>query len=421
MTAVKSEFLNIMIERGFLHQCTDLDALDRALLDGAVTAYNGYDCTARSLHAGSLVPMMLQRWFQKCGHRTIVLMGGATTRIGDPSFKDESRPLLSADEIAENIKGIQGVFRKLLRFDDPATDGSKNAVMVNNDDWLYPLRWLDVLREVGPHFTVSRMLSFDSVKLRLEREQSLTLLEFNYMVLQAYDFLELNRVYGCTLQTGGSDQWGNIVAGVELCRRSRGATVFGLTTPLLTTSSGQKMGKTVGGAVWLNAEMLSAYDFWQYWRNTEDGDVERFLKLFTELPLPEISRLAALRDEEINEAKKVLASEVTALIHGRAAADQAAETARRTFELGQGADGLPTIEISRDELSGGIAAFALFRQAELSSSGGEARKLIRGGGARVNDKVIDKEDQPINLSDANAEGVIKLSAGKKRHVLIKVR
>ncbi len=416
MTDFKSEFLHTLAERGFIHQCTDGTGLDD-LLSGAdpKAGYIGFDCTADSLHVGSMIPIMLLRWFQKCGHQPIVLMGGGTTRVGDPSGKDESRQILTDEIITANMVGIKDIFQKFLAFGD----GPADAIMVNNADWLDALEYIPFLREFGRHFSVNRMLSFESVKLRLEREQPLSFLEFNYMILQAYDFLELARRHTCALQLGGSDQWGNIVNGVELGRRVDGLSLYGLTSPLITTASGEKMGKTASGAVWLNADRLSPYDYYQFWRNTADADVGRFLKLFTELPLEEIARLEALKDAEINEAKKILALEATSLCHGQTAAESAAETARATFEDGtQGAD-LPIVSVSRDRLENGIAAFEIFVLAGLASSNGEARRLVRGGGGRINDVVAQDEAQPITKSDINAEGVIKLSAGKKRHVLIR--
>jgi len=417
MSAHKSQFFQGVEERGFMHQCTDLGALD-ALTAGKepVTAYIGFDCTAPSLHAGSLVSIMLLRLFQQCGHKPIVLMGGGTSKVGDPSGKDEARKFLSDDDIAANMAGIKDVFAKFLTFGDGPTD----AVMVNNADWLDELDYIAFLRDYGRHFSVNRMLGYESVKLRLEREQPLSFLEFNYMILQAYDFLELGRRHGCALQMGGSDQWGNIVGGVDLGRRVEGLELYGLTTPLLTTSSGAKMGKTAAGAVWLNEDMLSAYDYWQFWRNTEDADVGKFLRLFTELPLGEIARLEALDGVEINEAKKVLADAATALCHGIDAAKMAGETARKTFEEGaQSAAGLPTIEVARADLDAGIAAFELFKQAGLAQSNGEARRLIKGGGGRLNDAAIGDETQMITPADLGDDGVLKLSAGKKRHALIK--
>jgi tyrosyl-tRNA synthetase len=417
-------FLAAARERGFIHQCTDETALDERLGAGPATAYIGFDCTADSLHIGNLLGIMLLRLYQRSGHKPIVLMGGGTTRIGDPSGKDEARPLLSDADIARNMEGIRQVFAKFLKFGDGPTD----AVMVNNADWLDELRYIPLLRDIGRHFSVNRMLTQDSVKLRLEREQPLTFLEFNYTILQAYDFVELARRFDCALQMGGSDQWGNIVAGVELGRRVAGKTLFGLTTPLMATASGVKMGKSVGGAVWLNAERLSPYEYWQYWRNTEDEDVGRFLKLYTELPLDEITRLAALCDSEINEAKKVLATEATALCHGRAAAESAATTSQTVFggvtfsnvpqseEIGGG--GLPSVALALDELARGIPAFELFVRSGLVASNGEARRLIRGGGARANNAIVASETQL--LSDADLKnGVIRLSAGRKRHVLVR--
>ncbi len=416
MTAPRSDFLRTLQDRGFIHQCTDLDALDERAMNGRVTAYIGFDATADSLHVGSLVQIMMLSWLQKTGHRPIALMGGGTSKVGDPSGKDESRQLLTDEQINANIAGIRTAFTKLLDFND----GPDGAVMMNNADWLDSLQYIKFLRDVGPHFTINRMLTFDSVKLRLDREQPLTFLEFNYMILQAYDFLELGRRMDCCLQMGGSDQWGNIVNGVELGRRIDQRQFYGLTTPLITTASGAKMGKTAAGAVWLSESRLSHYDYWQFWRNTEDGDVGRFLRLFTELPLDEIARLEALDGAEINEAKKTLAFEATKLCRGEAAAAQAAETARQTFEEGRSAAGLPTIEVSEAELSGGLPAFELMRRAGLAKSSGEARRLIKGGGGRVNDVAIKEELQTVGLDDLGPEGSIKLSAGKKRHALVKL-
>jgi tyrosyl-tRNA synthetase len=414
MVNARSAFLAAAAERGFIHQCTDLGALDARLAGGAVTAYVGYDCTADSLHIGSLLGIMLLRLFQQSGNKPIVLMGGGTTRIGDPSGKDEARPLLSDAEIARNMAGIRKVFAQFLQFGD----GPSDAVMVNNADWLDELRYIPLLRDIGRHFSINRMLTQDSVKLRLDRDQPLTFLEFNYPVLQAYDFVELARRLGCELQMGGSDQWGNIVAGVELARRVDGRALFGLTTPLMETASGAKMGKSVGGAVWLNADRLSPYEYWQFWRNTEDDDVGRFLRLFTELPLPEIARLEKLADSEINEAKKLLATEATALAHGRAAAAAAAETARSVFvDRGTGS-GLPELALERDILKNGVPAFELFVRAGLAASNGAARRLIRSAGARINDVVITAETQMISLADLDPQGVIKLSAGRKRYALV---
>jgi tyrosyl-tRNA synthetase len=384
-------------------------------MQGPLTAYVGYDCTADSLHIGNLMSIMLLRLFQQSGNRPIVLMGGGTTRIGDPSGKDESRLLLDDATIARNMAGIRKVFANFLSFGD----GPTGAVMVNNADWLDELRYIPFLRDVGRHFTINKMLTFDSVKLRLEREQPLTFLEFNYMILQAYDFVELNKRHGCILQMGGSDQWGNIVNGIELGRRLLEAELFALTTPLLTTASGVKMGKTESGAVWLNADMMRPYDYWQFWRNSEDGDVARLLQLFTELPLEEIGRLGALKGHELNEAKKVLATEATAMLHGRAAAQEAAETARRTFEEGALSESLPTVEITRAELDGGLGVLVGFVKAGLVASNGEARRQIKGGGLKVNDAPVTDEKMLLTGRELSPEGVIKLSLGKKRHVLLR--
>ena len=415
MSTPRSAFLSTAIERGFVHQCTDREALDERLRGGRVIGYIGYDCTADSLHVGSLVGIMLLRLFQRCGHKPIVLMGGGTTRIGDPSGKDEARRLLDDTEIACNMAGIRSVFAKFIGFGD----GPSDAIMVNNADWLDELRYIPLLREIGRHFSVNRMLTQDSVRLRLERDQPLSFLEFNYPILQAYDFVELGRRFGCELQIGGSDQWGNIVGGVELGRRTDGRALFGLTTPLIATASGAKMGKSVGGAVWLNAEKLSAYEYWQFWRNIEDADVGRFLRLFTELPIGEIAPLERLEDSEINEAKKVLATEATALCHGREAADAAAATARAVFESGGSGSGLPMITVPRDVLACGIPAFELFSRAGLAASNGEARRLIRGGGARINDAPVENETRTVSLADLDSLGMIKLSAGRKRHALMR--
>ena len=416
--SLRSEFLRTLVERGYVHQCTDLEALDAAAVAGRITGYIGFDATADSLHVGSLVQIMLLRHMQRTGHRPIVLMGGGTTKVGDPSGRDKSRQLLSQQRIDSNIEGIRRVFERFLDFDADA------ALMVDNSDWLDALHYIPFLREYGRHFSVNRMLGFESVKLRLDREQPLSFLEFNYMVLQAYDFLELGRRYDCRLQMGGSDQWGNIVCGVELGRRATGLELFGLTSPLLTLASGAKMGKTAAGAVWLNPDRFSPYEYWQYWRNTEDADVGRFLRLFTELPLDEVARLESLEGAEINEAKAILATEATALCHGREAAGEAAETARRTFgpEAGAGgrlADGLPTIEIPRARLDEGVAVCDLMREAGLVKSNSEARRLIRGGGARVNDEPLREETGTVGPDDLTPEGAIKLSAGRKRHALVR--
>ena len=413
MTAMS--FLEEATARGFVFQCTDSTALADAMGAGPIPAYIGFDCTADSLHVGSLVQIMILRLLQKHGHKPLVLLGGGTTRIGDPSGKDESRQLLTDEAIAANMAGIRRCFTPYLTFGDGASD----AMLVNNADWLDQLSYVGLLRDVGTHFTVNRMLTFDSVKLRLEREQPLTFLEFNYMILQSYDFRELNRRHGVVLQIGGSDQWGNIVSGMELTRRSDAKAVFGLTTPLITTASGGKMGKTAQGAMWLTEDRLSAYDYWQFWRNTEDADVGRFLRLFTDLPLHEIARLEALGGAEINEAKKVLATEATRLCHGSDKAEQAAETARRAFEEGEAAATLPTVTVPAAELQAGIPAFRLFALSGLAASNAEARRLIRGGGARVNDVAVSDEGLAIG-SDSLVDGAIKLSAGRKHHRLVKV-
>ena len=416
MSAYKSDFLNILAERGFIHQISEPDALDARAKAGPITAYIGFDCTAASLHVGSLLPIMMLYWMQQTGHRPIALMGGGTTRVGDPSGKDESRRILTDAQINENLAGIRAIFAKFLKFEEQG--GS--AIMANNADWLNTLNYIDFLRDVGRHFSVNRMLSFDSVKLRLDRQQELSFLEFNYMVLQAYDFVELNKRTGCILQMGGSDQWGNIVSGIDLGRRMNNAQLFALTAPLITTASGAKMGKTAAGAVWLNADLMSPYDYWQYWRNTEDGDVSRFLKLFTALPLAEIAKLGALKDAEINEAKKVLATEATAMVHGREAADQAAETARRTFEEGAFAENLPTIEIARTNLDAGLGVLQAFSEkAKLVTSNGDARRQIKGGALKVNDQTVTDDKMTLSAKDLTPDGVIKLSLGKKRHVLLK--
>jgi len=409
-----NDFLDEARARGFIHQCTDEPALATALNAGPVTFYIGFDCTADSLHVGSLVPIMLMRLAQRHGHRPVALMGGGTTKIGDPSGKDESRQMLTEAAIAANMAGIQRNFANYLRFGDAGAD----ALMANNADWLDELGYIALLREIGPHFTVNRMLTMDSVRLRLDREQPLTFLEFNYMILQSYDFFELHRRHGVTLQMGGSDQWGNIVSGVDLVRRLSGAGVFGLTTPLMTTASGAKMGKTAKGAVWLSPDRLSPYDFWQFWRNTEDADIGRFLRLFTDLPLPEIVRLESLGGAEINEAKKILATEATALLHGRQAATQAAETARATFEEGAAAESLPTYLIAARDLADGIPLYRLLALSGLAASNGEARRLIAGRGARLNDDIVTDETRLLTAADFTT--TVKLSAGKKHHRLIKI-
>lgn len=415
MSTLKSDLLHELTARGYIHQCTDEAGLDALARNEIITGYIGFDCTASSLHVGHLVSIMLLRKLQQTGHRPIVLIGGGTTKVGDPSGKDESRKLLDDATIASNIEGIQRVFTKFLDFGT----GERDAILLNNAEWLDELNYISFLRDYGRHFSVNRMLGQDSVKLRLEREQNLSFIEFNYMVLQAYDFVELHRRTGCRLQMGGSDQWGNIVTGIELGRRTEGAELFGVTTPLLTTASGAKMGKTAAGAIWLNPDLLSPYDYWQFWRNAEDADVPRFLKLFTELPLDEIDRLAALQGAERNEAKKILATETTAFVHGREAATQAAETARATFEQGQLASELPTIEIPQADLENGFGVLTASVQAGFVKSTGEARRQVKGGGIKVNDVAVSDERQVLTPADLTADGVIKLSLGKKRHALIR--
>ena len=414
MSGYKSDFLRVLSERGFIHQISDAAGLDARAAAGPITAYVGYDATAPSLHIGNLLTIMMLRWLQRTGHRPIALMGGGTSKIGDPSGKDTARGgLLTNEQIETNIASIRTVFSRFLDFPG-------GAIMDNNANWLDELRYIPFLRDVGRHFTINKMLTFDSVRLRLDREQPLTFLEFNYMILQAYNFVELNRRHGCILQMGGSDQWGNIVNGIDLGRRLINTELFALTTPLLTTSSGTKMGKTETGAVWLNADMMSPYEFWQFWRNTEDADVVRLLKLFTELPLDEIARLGALQGQEINEAKKVLATEATAMLHGRAAAEQAAETARRTFEEGTLAESLPTVEIPRGELEAGFGVLSAFSEKTgLVASNGEARRQIKGGGLKVNDATVTDDKAVLSMKDLTPEGVIKLSLGRKKHVLLK--
>lgn len=416
MSAFKSDFLRTLSERGFIHQMSDETGLDDLLARESVTAYIGYDPTAPSLHVGHLMQIMMLRWFQQTGHQPISLMGGGTGMVGDPSFKEEARKLMTVDTIEENIASIKQCFSNYLDYDSGPKGGAR---MINNAEWLRQLNYLEFLRDVGRHFSVNRMLSFDSVKTRLDREQSLSFLEFNYMILQAYDFVELNQRYDCRLQMGGSDQWGNIINGIDLGHRMGTPQLYALTAPLLTTSSGAKMGKSASGAVWLNADLLPVYDFWQYWRNTEDADVERFLKLFTILPMDEIARLSALGGSEINEAKKVLANEVTALLHGRAAADEAAETARKTFEEGAISENLPTITVSASELDAGIGLLALFVRAGLAGSNGEARRHVQGGGIRINDVSITDDKTLVDAGYLNDDGVIKLSLGKKKHVLVR--
>ena len=414
MSGFKSDFLRILNERGFIHQVSDETGLDDLLGRETVTAYIGFDPTAPSLHAGSLIQIMMLHWLQQTGHRAISLMGGGTGMVGDPSFKDEARQLMTVEKIEENIASLKRVFSNYLDYDA----GENAALMINNADWLRSINYLEFLRDVGRHFSVNRMLSFDSVKMRLDREQSLSFLEFNYMVLQAYDFVVLNERYDCRLQMGGSDQWGNIINGIDLGHRLGTPQLYALTSPLLTTASGAKMGKSATGAIWLNPEMLSAYDFWQYWRNTEDADVTRFLKLYTTLPMDEIERLSALEGSEINEVKKVLATEVTAILHGREAAEQAAETARKTFEEGALADTLPTVEVPASDLKAGIGLLSLFVQAGLAASNGEMRRHVKGGAVRVNDDQVTDERTTLDDS-ALRDGVIKLSLGKKKHVLVR--
>ncbi len=413
MSRYQSEFLRVLDERGFIQQISDPEGLDQKFSAGPVTAYVGYDCTAPSLHVGSLVSIMMLRWLQKTGNRPIALMGGGTTRVGDPSGKDESRRILSIEQIEANKDGIKRVFERFLSFEGPSA-----AVMIDNAEWLAPLNYIDFLRDVGRHFSVNRMLSFDSVKLRLERDQELSFLEFNYMILQAYDFVELHRRQDCVLQMGGSDQWGNIINGIDLGRRMGTGQLYAITCPLITSASGAKMGKTAQGAVWLNAEQLSPYEYWQFWRNSEDADVGRFLRLFTELPLDEILRLEALEGAEINEAKKLLATEATALLHGREAAEAAAETARKTFEEGGAGGALPSIGVAKAELDAGIPLPALFVRAGLAGSNGEVRRAMANNGVRVNDSPVADPQRTIGAPDLNADGVIKLSMGRKKHALV---
>jgi tyrosyl-tRNA synthetase len=417
MSEYKSDLLHVLATRGYIHQVSEPADLDRAACERQLVGYIGYDCTAPSLHIGHLLPIMMLYWMQQTGHRPIALMGGGTTRVGDPSGKDASRRILNYEQIEQNKQSIKGTFARFLRFGPSGSD----ALMADNAEWLTALNYIDFLRDVGRHFSVNRMLSFDSVKLRLERQQELSFLEFNYMILQAYDFVELYRRYGCVLQMGGSDQWGNIINGVDLGRRMQNAQLFALTTPLITTSSGAKMGKTAAGAVWLNADLVSPYEYWQFWRNTEDGDVGRFLKLFTVLPLDELHRLESLQGQELNEAKKLLATEATALLHGRPAAEQAAATAQTTFEEGGLATTLPTAEVARLELETGLGVLTAAVLAGLVPSTSEARRQIRNGGLKVNDVTVRDDKMRLTASELTAEGVIKLSLGKKRHVLIRPR
>ncbi len=408
----KSDFMRVMFERGFVADCTDYQALDEAFAKGVVPAYIGFDATAKSLHVGSLIQIMMLHWLQRCGGKPIVLMGGGTTKIGDPSFRADERPLLTDAQIADNIAGIKLAFSPYVRFGEGATD----AIMVNNAEWLDQLNYIGFLRDIGRHFSVNRMLSFESVKSRLDREQSLSFLEFNYMILQAYDFLELHRRYGCLLQMGGSDQWGNIVNGVDLTRRAIEGEVFGLTSHLLTTSDGRKMGKTAGGAVWLNGDMFSPYEFWQYWRNTTDADVGRFLKLYTDLPVAECDRLGALQGAEVNAAKVVLANAVTTLLHGAEAAAAAEATAREVFEKGGIGDDLPTVTLAPEELADGVGIVQLLVRAGLAGSGKDAKRLIAEGGAKVNDEIV--TDPALRLGAGELAEPVKLTAGKKRHALV---
>jgi tyrosyl-tRNA synthetase len=414
MSAFRSAFMNEFAARGHLHQCTNEEGLDALMAKERVAGYIGFDCTAPSLHIGNLTQIMRLRVLQRGGHKPIVVVGGGTTKVGDPSGKDETRQLLTDAVIEANKERHKEIYRRFLKFGDGPTD----AIMVDNAEWLDKLEYVPFLRDIGRHFTINRMITMDSVKLRLDREQPLTFLEFNYMIMQSYDFVELFRRYGCRLQMGGSDQWGNIVSGIDLARRTDNAELFGLTSPLITTSSGAKMGKSVSGAVWLSADMLSPYEYWQYWRNVEDADVGRFLRIFTDMPLHEIARLEALQGAELNDAKKVLATEATALCHGRAAADQAAETARQTFVEGATSANLPTVEVPKAEIAGGIGVLAAFTRAGLTSSNGDARRQIAGGGLRVNDEAVTDDKLTLNAQHLR-DGVIKLSLGKKKHVLLR--
>lgn len=416
MTTYKSDFLNIMQERGFIHQCSNFDGLDQKLMEGTQSAYIGFDATAKSYHVGNLTQIMRLYWFQQCGHKPITLMGGGTTKVGDPSGKDEMRKMLTDADIDENLQCLQKVFAQFLTYGSGKTD----AIMVNNDDWLSTINYIAFLRDYGRHFSMNRMLTFDSVRLRLEREQNLSFLEFNYSILQAYDFVELHRRYGTILQMGGADQWGNIVSGVDLGRRVEQVELFALTNPLVTTSDGKKMGKTANGAVWLSANMLSPYDYYQFWRNTDDADIGKMLRIFTILPIPEIQRLENLGGAEINEAKKVLAFEVTKICHGEQAAIESAQTARKTFEQGGVGDNLPTITLPESELKNGVTIIDALRLSGLVESNGEAKRLIQGGGAKVNDNAVSDGAQLLTLSDLTADGYIKISSGKKKHALIKI-
>jgi len=414
MAKFKSDFLDVLDQRGFIHQISDPEGLDARAVKGPITGYVGYDATATSIHIGNLITVTLLYWLQETGHKAISLMGGGTSMVGDPSFRDDQRKLLTPETINTNIESIKKVYSRILRY-----DGSNPAIMVNNADWLLKLNYVEFLRDVGRFFSVNRMLSFDSVKLRLDREQSLSFLEFNYMIMQGYDFVELNRRYGTVLQMGGSDQWGNIINGVDLSHRMGGAQLYALTTPLLTKASGEKMGKSASGAVWLNGELFSPYDFWQYFRNAEDADVGKWLKIFTRLPLDEIARLEALGGSEINDAKKVLATEVTAIVHGREAAEQAEVTSRATFEAGAIDLSLPSAEIAKSELATGIGIQAALVRASLAASNGEARRHIQSGAVRVNDVVIEDERATLGTANLLPEGVIKLSVGRKKHALLR--
>ncbi|OHV83947.1 tyrosine--tRNA ligase [Ensifer sp. LCM 4579] len=415
MSEFKSDFLRTLSERGFIHQTSDDAGLDELFRKEIVTAYIGFDPTAPSLHAGGLIQIMMLHWLQATGHRPISLMGGGTGMVGDPSFKDEARQLMTVETIESNIASIKRVFANYLDYEK----GHNAALMINNAEWLRSLNYLEFLRDVGRYFSVNRMLSFDSVKTRLEREHSLSFLEFNYMILQAYDFVELNKRYDCRVQMGGSDQWGNIVNGIDLGHRMGTPQLYALTSPLLTTASGAKMGKSVNGAVWLNPDMLGPYEFWQYWRNTEDADVTRFLKLYTTLPMSEIARLSQLGGSEINEVKKILATEITAMLHGRPAAEQAAETARKTFEEGALAENLPSVEVPAAELEAGLGLLTLVVRAGLATSNGEARRHVQGGAVRINDQPVSDERRIIGSADVTGDGVIKLSLGKKKHMLVR--
>ncbi|MBX3536209.1 MAG: tyrosine--tRNA ligase [Chelatococcus sp.] len=414
MTRFRSDFLRTLDERGFIHQISDPEGLDALALKGRISGYVGYDATATSIHIGNLISVTMLYWLQETGHQAISLMGGGTSMVGDPSFRDDQRKLLTVEQIETNIESIKRVYGNILNY-----GGSNPATMVNNADWLLKLNYVEFLRDVGRHFSVNRMLSFDSVKLRLDREQSLSFLEFNYMIMQGYDFTELNRRYGTVLQMGGSDQWGNIINGVDLSHRMGGPQLYALTTPLLTKASGEKMGKSASGAVWLNGDLFSAYDFWQYFRNTEDADVGKFLKIFTRLPLDEIAKLAALGGNEINEAKKVLATEVTAIVHGRATAEAAAETARKTFEEGALADTLPSVDLPPGSLAAGLGVLNAAVTAGLVASTGEARRQIKGGGLRINDTTVTDERAVLTAADLTGDGVIKISLGRKKHVLLR--